>query len=352
MPKETMTPKERWQAVYTHRKPDRIPMDYWATPEATELLMRHSNTSSEREMLIKHHVDFVVEVKPEYIGPPLQLNTDEFGCVFRDIDYGTGIYEECIFNPLAQYNTVEEIDRDYTWPTPDWWDYGSLPSLLHGYEDYPVRGGHYEPFLIYKNLRGDQQAYIDLMMNPEMVHYCLDKLLHLGLEDITRIYEQLPGKVMMTYVAEDMGAQDDLLISPAHIHEFLLPRIKKVIDLIHSSHVFVFHHNDGAVRNIIPDMIESGIDLLNPLQWRCPGMDRVELKKEFGEKIAFHGAMDNQETLPFGTTADVEREVLENLEILGFDGSYVLAPCHNIQAVSPPENIFTMYEVGYENGWL
>ena len=76
------------------------------------------------------------------------------------------------------------------------------------------------------------------------------------------------------------------------------------------------------------------------------------LKKEFGERIVFHGAMDNQETLPFGTSADVEQEVLDNLEILGFDGSYVLAPCHNIQAVSPPENIFTMYEVGYENGWF
>ena len=192
---------------------------------------------------------------------------------------------------------------------------------------------------------------MDLMLHPDIVHYCLDELLHLGIEEITRTYEEIPGSVTFTYVAEDMGSQDDLLISPAHIHEFLLPRIKKVIDIVHQAGAFVFHHNDGAISRIIPDMVEAGIDLLNPIQWRCRGMDRRELKSAFGDKIVFHGAMDNQETLVFGSVRDVRKEVLDNLEFLGRNGGYILAPCHNIQAVSPPENIIAMYETAYENGF-
>jgi len=128
--------------------------------------------------------------------------------------------------------------------------------------------------------------------------------------------------------------------------------MKRVIDLVHQAGGFVFHHTDGASRKIIPDMIEAGIDLLNPIQWRCPGMEREGLKKDFGDKIVFHGAVDNQYTLPFGTVEEVIQEVRDNIRILGYDGGYILAPCHNIQAVSPPENITAMYAAGYTEGWL
>jgi uroporphyrinogen decarboxylase len=157
---------------------------------------------------------------------------------------------------------------------------------------------------------------------------------------------------MLSYVAEDMGGQNDLMFSPAHIHEFLLPGMKRIIDLAHQAGAFVFHHNDGNCRRIIPAMIEAGIDLLNPIQWRSTGMNRAELKRDFGEKVIFHGAMDNQRTLPFGRREDVRQEVLENLRILGEGGGYVLAPCHNIQSITPPENVVAMYEAGYEYGWF
>lgn len=346
-----MTPRERWMTVLEHKIPDRVPTDYWATDEATSKIMKYLGYSNKYEMLQKLHVDYMVKVEPEYIGPSLPENQDVFGCLYRNIDYGTGIYEECIFHPLADFQTIEEIESNYTWPDPDWWDYNGIPDQIRNHEIYPVHGGHYEPFLIYKYLRGDEQGYMDLMLHPEMVHYCLDKFLHLGIEDITRIYEQIPGQVSVTYVAEDMGAQDDLLISPQHIKEFLLPRMKKVMDLVHQAGAFVFHHNDGAVSRILPDMIEAGIDLLNPIQWRCHGMNRKRLKLKFGKKIVFHGAMDNQETLVFGSVKDVENEVLENLDILGKDGGYILAPCHNIQAASPPENIVAMYETCFKNGF-
>jgi uroporphyrinogen decarboxylase len=99
-------------------------------------------------------------------------------------------------------------------------------------------------------------------------------------------------------------------------------------------------------------MIEAGIDVLNPIQWRCKGMEREGLKRDFGDKLVFHGAVDNQYTLAFGSQEEVRQEVLDNLRILGEGGGYILAPCHNIQSVNPPENIVTMYETCYENGWI
>jgi uroporphyrinogen decarboxylase len=126
--------------------------------------------------------------------------------------------------------------------------------------------------------------------------------------------------------------------------------MKRMIDLAHEHGVYVFFHSDGAIREILPDMLAAGIDILNPIQWRCPGMERVALKDDFGSQVVFHGGMDNQQTLPFGTAEDVRREVIENIELLGKNGGYILAPCHNIQVVSPPENIIAMYETGLAHG--
>lgn len=346
-----MTPVERWRAVLGRRPPDRLPLDYWGTDETTARLKRHLGCPTKRKMLERLHVDFVVEAKPVYAGPRLPGRTDVFGRRFRDIGYSRGHYRECVNAPLAGCSSVEEIERNYPWPDPGWWDYRAIPKQIRGLEHHPIRGGGSEPFLIYKDLRGQEQALIDLIENPEIVRYVLGKLFDLAYEDTRRILETIPGKVTYVYVAEDMGGQTDLMFSVRHIREFLLPGMKRMIDLAHSAGAAVFHHNDGSCRRILPDMIAAGIDILNPIQWRCPGMDREGLKRDFGRQIVFHGGMDNQRTLPFGTIEDVRRETLENIGTLGLGGGYILAPCHNIQSVTPPENIVAMYETAFENGW-
>ncbi|MGQ9554773.1 MAG: uroporphyrinogen decarboxylase family protein [Anaerolineae bacterium] len=361
MSRETMTPKERWLAVLKREKPDRVPMDYWATEEATDKLLRHLGCADLRALYERLHIDRVITVGPlliggtagpRFVGPTVKEDCDVYGCRYRDVDYGTGVYRECIYNPLAQYEAIEQIEANYQWPSPDWWDYSEIAAQIKGWEDYPIQGGGSEPFLIYKNLRGQEQAMIDLIEHADIVHYCLDKLFALAYQNSLRIYEQIPGKVTLSYVAEDMGGQTGLLFSAKHIREFLIPRMKRIIDLAHQAGAYVFHHTDGAARDIIPDMIAAGIDILNPIQWRCPGMEREGLKQDFGDKIVFHGGVDNQYTLPFGMVDEVCQEVRDNLRILGAGGGYILAPCHNIQAVSPPENIVAMYETGYEEGWL
>ncbi len=344
-------------------------MDYWATPEITALLMKHFGCSNEHELYRRLHIDKPITVEPRYKGTPLVNGSDGsmvdpmtgivftagagadiYGNRYRNAEYETGVYLECTYHALAKFHTLDEVVEDYVWPTADDWDYSIIPSQLRGFEEYPVRGGGSEPFLVYKYLRGDSQAFIDLIESPEMVRYCLDKIYSYSYENTRRIYEQIPGKVMITYVAEDLGAQDDLMYSPEQIREFFIPGMKKMIELAHEEGAFVFHHDDGAIRKIIPDLIEAGIDALNPIQWRCRGMEREGLKRDFGESIIFHGGVDNQFTLPFGTADDVRKEVTDNIRMLGRGGGYILAPCHNIQPITPPENVEALYKTGFELG--
>ena len=219
-----------------------------------------------------------------------------------------------------------------------------LPNFAHG-AFYILAG-----FLTYTFLRGLERAYKDLIVNRELVEHCLDKIFDIAYEHTCRIYEQIPGQVTLSYVAEDFGSQEGLLFSPQIIREVFMPRMKRMADLVHSAGAFVFTHSDGAIREIIPDLIEMGADVLNPIQWRCRGMERAGLKRDFGDRLVLHGGVDNQQTLAFGSVEEVRAEVAENIRILGAGGGYILAPCHNIQAISPPENVVAMYEAGYEMG--
>lgn len=365
-----MTPRERLLAVLSWEKPDRLPMHYWATKEATHKVMRYLGCTSSWEMFERLHIDPVLAVSPSYVGPPIEAGADLYGCRYENIDYGIGMYSECIYHPLAKYGSVEDIDREYTWPTADWFDYSTLADQIEGKQPisywwfhqlrlpdeidiagtYPIFIYGSEVFLIYRNLRGPKQAYMDLIIHPELAEYCLAKLFDFCYEKTLRIYEQIPGQVDMTYVSEDLGSQEGLLMSPQMIKRFLVPGMGRMMELAHQADSYVFHHSDGAIREIIPTMLEIGIDILNPIQWRCHGMEREALKRDFGERVILHGGIDNQGTLAFGSVEDVREEVAYNVEVLGAGGGYILAPCHNIQAVSPPENIVALYETGYELG--
>ena len=230
---QRMTSRERWLALLHHQKPDHVPLDYWATPEITQKLMSHLGCVTFHELMEKLHVDYLVSVAPRYVGPSLPKNKDVFGIGYRDINFGTGIYSEAVDHPLSHYSSIGEIKANYTWPEPDWWDYNDIPDQIKGCEAYPIRGGGSEPFLTYKDLRGQEQALIDLVEHPDIVHYCLDVLFELAYRNTLRILDAIPGKVTVTYIAEDLGGQTNLLISPAHIREYLFPGMRRMIELTH-----------------------------------------------------------------------------------------------------------------------
>jgi len=214
MSKDTMTSRERWLAVLNREKPDRIPMDYWATEEATRNLCAHLECDFD-EACTRLHIDRRLTVGGKYVGPPLAEETNVFGIKTRLVDYGAGRYAESVNAPLARYNSVVEIEAHYTWPSPDWWDYSHLPETVKGNEDCIVQGGLSEPMLTYKRLRGEAQAFMDLHVNSDIVHYCLGKLFALAYQDALRIFETIPGVVSITYVAEDLGGQGGCCTRPS-----------------------------------------------------------------------------------------------------------------------------------------
>jgi len=346
-----MTPRERWVAVLNGQVPDRVPMDYRATVETNKKLMKHLGCATMSEVFERLHIDEIITVSPKYVGPAIPSGEDMFGIGYQNTDYGLGTYNDAIRFPLAEFKSVEEIEANYRWPSVEWFDYSVLPAQIVGKDEYVIRGGGSECFDMYRYLRGNEQGYIDLIDHPEITHYCLGKLYDFFYENTCRICETIPGKVIWIWVAEDVACQRGLIISLEQIREFLLPHLKRMIDLVHQVGAYSFHHSDGAAREHIPNMVELGIDVLDPVQWRCNGMERKELKRLFGDKISFHGAMDNQKTLAFGSIEDVRQEVADNIEILGQNGGYILGPCHNLQVIGPAENIVTMYETGYELGW-
>ncbi|HCU35217.1 MAG TPA: uroporphyrinogen-III decarboxylase-like protein [Armatimonadetes bacterium] len=341
-------------AAIEHRTPDRVPTDYWAHKPVTERLCAALGVDDYESMLTALGVDIRdVRNRITYTGPPEHFLPDGRQCDMWGVPLNPGgTYASSVTRtPLSRATTVAEIDAHTPFPNPDWWDYSVIPAQLEGKEDWVVRGGSYEEFAAFKFLRGVEQGYLDLAMHPEIVHYCMDNLCRLRCEDARRIYEQIPGKVIWTWVAEDVGSQEGLMISLAHIKEFLAPYMRRMADVVHEGGAYAFHHSDGCGRDALPTMIEQvGIDVLEPVQWRCPGMERETLKELFGEDIAFMGGMDNQITLVRGTIEEIKQEVEDNIRILGAGGGYLLGPCHNIQIVTAPEKVVAMYDHAYECG--
>jgi uroporphyrinogen decarboxylase len=255
---------------------------------------------------------------------------------------GLGVYEEAVNPPLASVTSPNEI-RAYEWPNAGDWDYSHLKSECEEWRDYPIVGASYEPFYLYCRLRGMSLALQDLIENPELVEVAMEIIFDIHADVVSRVIDVAGESVDFIYVAEDLGTQNSLLMSPSCFRRSIKLWLHRMIELVHSLGKWAFHHDDGAIRPLLPDLVEIGIDVLNPIQWRCKGMDRESLARDFGAHVVFHGAVDNQYVLPFGSPADVAEQVKENLRIFGDGKGYIVAPCHNLQVNTPTENVLALY---------
>lgn len=272
------------------------------------------------------------------------MHQDEWGFVTRRQEYATGVYWEQVGYPLANAETIADIDA-YHWPDPDDYDYAALPDMCAQWEGRVVEIGYTAIFYWHNRLRGLERSLMDLALRPDFSRHLIRRIADFFLEYHGRCYEAAGKAMQITQVTDDFGSQQGLLISKGMIAEYYEGYIRRAIEQAKSYGIRVFHHDDGAIYDLIPDLISWGIDVLNPIQWRCRGMDREAIGRNFGGKVCFHGGVDNQQTLPFGTPEDVRQEVAENLRTLGCTGTgYIIAPCHNIQANTPLENILTMYQ--------
>ncbi|ACB76167.1 uroporphyrinogen decarboxylase family protein [Opitutus terrae] len=361
-----MTPKRRILATLNREPVDRTPVDLWHTPEVGAALRQHFGVADDLAAYRALGLDKIVWAFLDYdggdtgrVGTLAGAGADDpaatrtmWGVPLRTIQAGAAQYAEFGAAPLLGYDTPGSLDDYPWWPQLDRVDYNSaVRYVLRAAQDFAVIGPWVSFFEIYCQLRGLEQAMMDLVESPEYVEATLDRIEAIQTEMMKRYFTRARGCLDLVFVSDDIAGQRSLLISPAMWRQHLEPRLKRWCDLIHAHGLKVFYHTDGAARPLIGPILDCGVDVLNPIQHACPGMDLAELKKEFGHRVIFHGAVDNQTVLPRGTADEVRAEVRECLRTLGAGREgFICCSCHNTQAGTPVENILAMVETVHACG--
>jgi uroporphyrinogen decarboxylase len=357
-----MTSRERILAVLNRRPVDRLPVDLWHTDEVFQALVAHFGALDDLDLYGRMGIDKIVWVFPIYRSPDHQGPTGSlhfgdaprsmWGTPLRPIQAGQALYHEFAQAPLAEYETPESLERYPFWPDPDCVDYQQMTSLAQrAATDFVVVGPWVSFFEVYCQMRGLETALMDVIANPDLVETALDYIEARQTSMMKRFLDQAAPWVDMVFISDDMGCQNNLLLSLELWDRYFRHRLKRWCELVHGYGRRVFYHSDGAIEPLIPRLIDCGVDVLNPIQHACPGMDPAELKRKYGHQIVFHGGIDNQQVLPRGTPDDVRAETRRCIQTLGAGREgYIVCSCHNIQPGTPIDNILAMVETALNDG--
>lgn len=365
-----LTPRDRIRAALSHRVPDRIPVDvggsyatgvnvdayaawkaYLGMETPTVVASRRSQIAwVEEDIRQRFGIDTwpVLPRAPRH--PPEESYPngsyrDEWGVVRSRPPEGGHYYVS--YEPLAADCSLEAIAR-YPWPNPD--DPGYVDGLREeaqrGHEaDYavmlclPVGMLHQATFL-----RGMENLFVDMLRNRRLAEALLDAVLDVQYAVTARMLDVVGDLADVVMFADDLGTHDRPMLSPALYRSLIKPRQKRYLDMIHAqTRAKVVYHTCGAIYPLLGDLIDIGVDVLNPVQVSAAGMDPARLKREFGRDLCFWGGIDVAHVLPRATPGELRDTVLRMIHTLGPDG-YVVSATNNIQADTPPENLCAMLE--------
>jgi uroporphyrinogen decarboxylase len=366
--------RERVRRALNHQEPDRVPLDlggrvtsihvveyrklshHLGIDTAAELDPFYSVMNPDFRVLERLGVDFYYLFLrgPEYLVAkenPDGTYVNQWGITVKKV----GTHSQRVSHPL-KHSDLDDLET-YPWPVPDQPERAAglhdMARDLYENTDYalvaaPVNGGIFE---FGQHLVGMSTFLMDLLLNKDFANALLDRLLdvQIGLWEV--LLNAVGDFIEIAQLADDFGAQDNMLISPDLFREMFKPRYKLMIDFIKSrSNCKVFFHCDGAIFDIIEDFIEMGVDVLNPLQPTAQGMEPARIKSSFGDRLAFHGAIDNQQLLPNGSVEEVQQAVKREIDALAPGGGYILAAAHLLEPDMPLENVFAMYDTAREYG--
>jgi uroporphyrinogen decarboxylase len=250
--------------------------------------------------------------------------------------------------PLQGDISIADIAK-YPWPDPDdpGWTRHLRPRLHWVRQNtdcaavlaVPAACVHMSQYL-----RGFEDWFMDFIRAPNLLDALLDAIIEVNLRVCRNILKEIGPEVDIILASDDLGSQNGLLVSYGHYKKHIHPRLAKYFRLIHDlTPAKILFHSCGSLAAIVEDLIQIGVDILNPIQVQAAGMNPAELKKRYGNRLAFWGAVDSQRVLPFGGVEEVKKEVELRVEQLGRDGGYVLGAVHNIQPDVPVANILAMY---------
>jgi len=343
-----------------HEQPDRCPMQISFTPEFADRLRKEIGKTDN----VEHNPHgggntydleraFGEDMLLTSVGwansyyhnfQPGQGYTDEWGVGWQvfpyQTKYGNGIYTEIVRHPLAEDDALD----CYEAPDPNRPElYQDAWELIGNFkEEYCIVGVTVTTmFETAWALRGLERMLMDFVEKPDLAARILDIPYHYHLTAAQKLVEM---GVDIIWIGDDVGAQKSMLISPQLWRAVLKPRIKNYIGRLKEINpaLKIAYHSDGVINPIIPDLVEVGVDILNPIQPAC--MDPARIKEEFGDRLCFWGTIDEQHTLPFGTPRDVENEVKARLQTVGKGGGLIIGPTHHVQLDTPMENFRAMVD--------
>jgi len=366
--------RDRVLMALNHEEPDRVPIDlggssssmhlsayteltrFLSMPATPVILDRVQQIVVPDEGLLRR---FEVDTRWVRLRDPRNWQFREFtdpvtGRVAFVDEWGvkwgrSPLYYDMIDHPLKDAK-IEDIDH-YKWPSPN--DPGRTEGLrdeakkLFRETDYAlvvdwVYGGLFE---VAWWLRGFEKFMVDMLKNHEFAEALLDKLLEMYKGFYAETLSAIGDYVQIVAFGDDYGMQSGPMLSPALFRRYMKPRLRELFDFVHSQNdAKIFLHSDGSVYPFIEDLIEAGLDVLSPIQPQAAMMDATRLKKEFGDRICFHGGLDIQNLLPFGSPCDVSREVARIVKVLSSRGGYIFACAHNIQAKTPVRNVCAAFD--------
>jgi uroporphyrinogen decarboxylase len=357
-----MKPRERIAMALDRRVPDRPPMQISFTPEFADRLradlQARRGFATTQQVHNPHGGGNTYELE-RALGEDMLLTsvgwansyyqpgedyTDEWGIGWRaipyDTPYGVGHYTEIAGHPLAAPGALGR----YTPPDPNRPELylDAAWTLAQFKEEYWIVGVTVTTiFETAWALRGYDRLLMDFVEDPALADAILDIPFRYHLAAARRLVEM---GVDMIWIGDDVGMQNAMLVSPRHWRRFLKPRMAQFIAEIKAINprLKVAYHSDGNIHPIIPELIEVGVDVLNPIQ--PASMDPARLKREYGDRLCFWGTIDEQFTLPFGSPDDVAREVRERIATVGADGGLIIGPTHHVQLDTPLENFWAMVD--------
>ena len=344
-----MTSRERVLTAFEHRQPDRVPCWCGASVEFWEKA-KHRLQLDDEDLRVRLGDDFR-RVFAEYAGPEFELSEGAtsrtaFGVERQGMGYG-----QPMSHPLANA-TLKEV-HDYPWPDPQWMDVSKIKPEAQAYKgQYAILGGDWSPFWHDAiDLLGMENLYMKMYDEPELVDSVMQHMVDYYAAVSRRIFDAAADVMDVFFIGNDLGSQTGPLLSPELFERFVLPHLKRLIDLGHSYRLKVQLHCCGGFAPLIPLLIEAGLDGLHAVQPSCHGMDLKELKANFGDKILFNGAIDSHHVLIEGTPETVRAKTREVLDIMAPGGGYIAGASHDsILEETPIENVLAMFDTIREYG--
>jgi uroporphyrinogen decarboxylase len=328
-----------------HEQPDRTPRDFWAEECTWRRLLDHVGHDDRDRVLDSLEIDvrhLEVAGPPERpIGDGTYQNFWGERYVYRPTPWGP--MREDVRGALADAQTLDDL-QNFPWPSPDQFDYKPLAAACRRYEPYALQYGFADIWQRPGLVRGWEGMFVDMVERPEWVHFLSRKFTDFYRQDYTRAAETTGGRIDIYLLISDLGSQSGLLISRPMFRAFVAPYIKEMVDCIHGLGGKALYHSCGAISPLIAELIELGVDILDPIQPVGPEMAPQRLKANYGDRLCFHGGIDMQRLLPYGSPTEIRAEVRRYCESLGCRGGYILAPAHLFQPDVPPENILAVYQ--------